>query len=409
MSTHDEDRLRRTLRAQADRGAPRPLDLDSVTATARGIRRRRTALVGLVAAGVVTLAVPAGLALTGTLDANDAPPVAAQSPSGSATPGPRSLVEVSLLDDAQPGGDAPSVPYLRGDVVVTPAGDRITVTGRGTAVGLALLGDRWLVERDLGDGRRTLDTVAADGRVIGSAPAQSGPELSDDGTVAAYVAENGDLHTMSAADGDLRLAAAADVGEYPQVAAVVGSRTCKEAGSESGGCTVLVNLGTGGVRSASSHGIVDEVPGFVALADVLGDRALGAVSATDSGSCSSLQDRTSGQMLWQTCENSFGALSPDGRHAYGYPAYTDGMGPKSVSIVDAVDGRELVRFADEGRTDTHVRDVVWESDSSLLLTVWDGEDRSWSVLRAGVDGTLAEVETGLQGGDMEPAVHLPTR
>lgn len=405
MSSHDEDLLRRALHAQASRAGTGQVDLESVTSRARGIRRRRTAAAALSTAAVLALAVPFGLAITGTAGDDGAPPVAGPSVDASGDPtstgqGAR-LVEVDLLEGAQAGGEPAGLPYLLDGEIVSPDGTRVDVPGDGSPVSLAVLGDRWLVIKDLGEGRHTLDTVDASGELTGSVPAQPDLVMSDDGTVAAYVSGDGDVHTVTAQDGDTVLAGA---GEAASPAAVVGSRTC----SEGSGCTVVLNQGMGGVRQVGSDELTEELQGFEAVADATPTQALGMVSVREDGStCSALRDDSG--TVWETCDNSFGELSQDGRHAVGYPSYTDGLGPKSVSIVDAADGRELVRFADDGRTDTHVRDVVWESDTSLLVTVWDGEDRSWSLLRAGVDGSLAEVATGLPGDDMDPALHLPER
>ncbi len=400
MNNQHEDQLRQALRSQAERGAPHELDLDSVTATARGIRRRRTALAAFSTAAVIALAVPAGMALTGTFDSEDAPPVAGQSPSQTPLQAPTGeLVEVSLLGDVEGGGQPAARPYVKAGSIVAPGGDRVEVGGDGTPAGVDVLGERWLVLKDLGEGRYALDTVTESGEVESSVPARSGPVMSADGTVAAYVAGNGDIHTITATDGDLSIAAADRVGDVDQISAVVGSGTCEEAQSEQGGCTVVAELGAGGVRYATSNGTVDDLPGFRSVADVVDDQVLGMVSADDFGSCSALRGLSGGDQAWRTCDNSFGKVSPDGRYAFGLPAYLDGLGPRSVSIVDMADGRELVRFADTGQGMSAIFDIAWESDSTLLVTVWDGDEDSWLLLRAGIDGSLSEVDSVTGAGD----------
>jgi hypothetical protein len=407
MSTHDEDRLRRQLRTHARRGTPQPVTFEAVTTTARRIRRRRTTLAALSTAAVVALAVPLGVALTGTLDQDPAPPVAGQSASPTPSGVPRALVEVSLVADAKPGGDGPDVAHLRGREIVAPDGDALAVPGSGTPVSLTVFGDVWLVGKDLGEGRYALDTVDAAGGLIDSvATTPDGPVLSEDGTVAAYVGAEGDVRLLTEQDGD-RLLSRADQFTSPAVAGVVGSQGCADTGDGPGACKVALNLGEGGARYVTATGGVEDVPGYRSVADLSMDWVLGTVSADDDGSCSALE--SDGVRQWRTCDNSFGRASPDERYAIGLPAYLDGLGPSSVSIVDMADGRELVRYAAEGRTNTFVRQAVWESDTSLLITAWDGQDRSWSILRGGLDGSLEEVETGISGTETEPTVHLAAR
>ena len=387
MNTQPEDQLRRALRSQAERGAPHEIDLDSVTATARGIRRRRTAAAALSTAAVVALAVPAGMALTGTFD-DDAPPVAGQEQQMEP---PEQLREVALLDDVEPGGDPASRPYVSGGSIVAPGGDQVPVGGAGTPVGVDVLDDQWLVLKNLGEGRYSLDSVTPEGEVVDSGPARSGPVLSDDGTVAAYVAGDGELRVVTSS-GDRSFATADQVGGAFEVVAVDGSGACES------DCTVYTETDGGEVKQTDVTGRTGRLEGFQALADVTDGQLLGMVSADDFGSCSALLG-SDGQQQWRTCDNSFDEISPDGRWAIGLPAYLDGIGPRSISVVDMADGRERVRFADTGKSMSAIFDYAWESDSTVLLTVWDGDEDTWLLLRAGIDGSLTEVDSVTGAGD----------
>lgn len=386
MNTQPEDQLRRALRSQAER-APHEIEMDAVTATARGIRRRRTAAAAISTAAVVALAVPAGIALTGTLE-DDAPPVAGQEQQMEP---PEQLREVALLDDVEPGGKPAGRPYVSGDSIVTPGGGKVQVGGEGTPVGVDPLGDRWLVLKNLGNGRYALDSMTPEGEVVDSVPARSGPVLSDDGSVAAYVADDGDLRVVTQS-GDRSFATADQVGGADEVVAVVGSGACEV------DCTVYTESGSGEVRWADAAGRTGQLEGFRALADVRDGQLLGMVSTDDFGSCSALQSMD-GTQRWRTCDNSFDEISPDGRWAIGLPAYLDGLGPRSISVVDMADGRERVRFADTGQSTSAIFDHTWESDSTVLLTVWDGDNDAWLLLRAGIDGSLTEVDSVTGAGD----------
>lgn len=382
MNIQPEDQLRRALRSQAERGAPHEIEMDAVTATARGIRRRRTATAALSTAAVVALAVPAGMALTGTFD-EDAPPVAGQGPGQEQVEPPETLMEVALLD-AEPGADPATLPYVKDGAIVVPGGDPVEVGGQGAAVGVDVVGDRWLVLKRVGEGY-LLETTSPAGEVLGSTPARTGPVTSSDRTVAAYVAESGDLRVVTE-DGDRAFATADQIGGANEATAVDGSGSCE------GDCTVYVETGNGEVRWADASGETGRVDGFRALADVSDGRLLGMVSAADDGSCSALRGGD-GEQVWRTCDNSFDAVSPDGRWALGLPAYLDGLGPRSISVVDMADGRERVRFADQTESMSAIFEYAWESDSTLLLTLWNGDDKEWQLLRAGIDGSLSVVDT----------------
>jgi hypothetical protein len=400
--THDEDRLREALRTQAHRGAPSPVGVDEVTTRARRIRRRRTTVAALSTAAVVALVVPLGVAISGTSGSPDEPPVAEKP----AIEPPAQWMEVPLLKDVPTGGEPPSMAYLRGDDIITPDGDEVAVPGNGTPTSLIALGDVWLVGKTFDEGPSSLDTVDSKGRLVDSLPMSNGPVVSDDGTVAAYVDADNNVHSITADDGDEVLAPASSFSSPVVVVGVVGSQSCKDKSNVLGGCKVAVNLGDGSARYATSRGDVHDVPGYRNVSDLFENGVLGMVSISDFGSCSALE--RNGERVWRTCDNSFKQVSPDERYAIGMPPYYDGLGSRSFSIVDMANGRERVRFADTGTSATYVRQVVWESDTSVLATLWNGEEQCWGLVRARLDGSLTEIEC-VPGSDMEPAVQLAPR
>ena len=119
MSNHDEkDLLTQTLRERADGVGGGSLDLATVRGRARGIKRRRNALRGAVAAMVATVAVPGGMAVNTALQTpgEDGPDVVA-----TGTPSPSTVEErrlegpTALTLEGLPTGPAPAIPYLTVD------------------------------------------------------------------------------------------------------------------------------------------------------------------------------------------------------------------------------------------------------------------------------------------------------
>lgn len=424
MSNHDP--LREALRHRADQlGDSHPLTLDDVKGRARGIRRRRTAVTGLAAAAVLAVAVPVGLAVTDTAGITpDDPPVAegsgTPSPDGTSTPdgspSPEGPQKEALTTEVDENSYAPEIPYLYQGAIVRPDGTEVPVEADYQA--LAPAGDGWAALRN-DNGNMFVDLLDAEGDVTGSERSTGYLAVSADGTVASYATPGGELMTVTA-DGEptpLVEPEALPDGTLAPVA-VIGSESCDQ-DAEGGGCAVYFNSSdvevdalaeveqVDGAWSATSKGIVSPIPDLLNLGGVSPDGSLsGMVSASDTGSCSVVIG-PDGEQLWKTCDYTLGQFSPDGRYVIGHPAYRDGIGDPSVAILDARTGDLLAEFQNSMKHQSFINNVVWDTDSTLLATVF--EEGTWSLMRMTASGELSSVLDGIGDNMDQVPVTLATR
>ena len=111
--------------------------------------------------------------------------------------------------------------------------------------------------------------------------------------------------------------------------------------------------------------------------------------------------------LWETCDYSLGAFSPDGRYIVGLAPYSDGPGSPSLSILDARTGEPVVDYrGPKGRqTFIGVDQVVWEDDDTVLATVT--QDAEQTIVRAELDGALSQVAPPLTTADLSIEYRFP--
>ena len=182
--------------------------------------------------------------------------------------------------------------------------------------------------------------------------------------------------------------------------------TCQE-GEGGNGCAAFVNS-VDGTRawSAISHGIVEQVPGILAVGDVTEDGHMVAMtSVSDEGSCWGRFEVWKKKPLWETCDHTLFDFSPSGERILAGPAYLDGFGQGSATVLDD-DGRVVAEWHSEGHA--ALLNTVWEDDDHVLALVF--EDDAWAILRLNVtDGSieLAVAPVPDQGG--QNAFVLPAR
>jgi hypothetical protein len=356
-----------------------------------------------------------GISVTDRAGTNpDAPPVAGASPSQDATPtpdgspapeGPR---RVTLTTEVDETSYAPDIPYLYQGAIVLPDGAEVAVEGEYR--NFATVGDGWVATRADDEGNAFVDFLDADGDVTGSDPSTGFLAVSGDGTAAAYATPDGELMTVTPEDGPTALVdrEALPDGILSPVA-VIGSDSCDQ-DAEGGGCAVYFNsddVEEQAAWSATAKGIVGQVPGLLSLAAMSPDQSFsGTTSVSDTGSCSALVG-PGGSQLWDTCDHTLGAFSPDGRYVIGHPAYQSGIGDSSVAILDAGTGDLLAEFRNSQKHQSFINNVVWDTDSTLLATVF--EEGSWSLMRMTAGGELTSVLDGI-GDDMDAVpLQLATR
>ncbi|MEZ5193310.1 MAG: hypothetical protein R2734_12915 [Nocardioides sp.] len=214
-----------------------------------------------------------------------------------------------------------------------------------------------------------------------------------DGTVYAAQADTGDVQPMSAVP---------RAGSYRTVG--IWGEDC----TSTAGCTVIVNrTDRRAVAYAAATGSAESLPGLD-YATVAGDSHVGGVTSIDEnapGSCSAMLDGLS-PVLWTTCDNTLSALSPDGSHLLGLPAYLDGFGPRTLDVLDMADGSAVRSWTANRRSATYF-DQVWEDDSHVLVVTYQGGE--WAVVRLGVDGSMEFAIAPVPGEDLSRPVMLQTR
>ena len=414
--TH-QDPLRDALRSRADQlGDASPLSLDDVKGRARGIRRRRAAVTGLAAAAVLSIAVPAGIAVSDRVGtAREVDPAATPSATATAdsatpdpTPVPGAPRSIALTVEADEVSYAPEVPYLYDGAIVLPDGSEVPVAADYQA--LATVGDDWAAIRN-DEGRFFVDLLDADGTVTGTEPSTWSLASSRDGSVVAWATPGGGLMTVTP---DAAPMPFGDPGTLPggnlEPVEVVGSDSCVENAAD-GGCVVFFNsedVGKQSAWSAGADGTVTAFPDLLELGGTAPDGSVsGLVSVSDTGSCSVVLGRDGAEQLWDTCDHTLGRFSPDGRYVIGHPAYQDGIGDGSVAILDARTGDLLTEATNSMKHQSFINNVVWDTDNTLLLTVF--EEGSWSLMRMTAAGELTTVRGDLGSNMDEVPLVLPTR
>jgi outer membrane protein assembly factor BamB len=398
MSNHDEkDLLTQTLRERAEGVGGGSLDLESVRGRARGIKRRRNAVRGAVAAMVATLAVPGGLAVNTALQTpGDERP---DNNIATGTPSPSTLEErrlegpTALTLDGLPQGPAPAIPYLTVDPadqerkqLVTPDGTVELDDELGPVQAAVSSGDGWTVLAYPGPRLHRLD---AEGQIVGTEQYVAGQQIavSHDGSQLLYVlidpTDDAQLVTAAPTTGSTepinwRLPA------RPAVTPVgfVDDDTVVFTTTDDRGASVIYTATPGEEPQPLDSPLLG--------ASAAGDGVIYGFTRVDEiepSVCSAAVDPRTGTMLWENCDYSLpkGALSPSGGLLLANPGYVDGYGALSVSVLDASTGKPLVDYEQTSRDGQVTElDSAWETDQTFVSSIADGED--FALVRYGVDG-----------------------
>ncbi|WP_457208144.1 hypothetical protein, partial [Nocardioides sp. P5_C9_2] len=148
-------------------------------------------------------------------------------------------------------------------------------------------------------------------------------------------------------------------------------------------------------RVVAADGTMTDFGGFNRVDSTSSTTGLvaGQTEFTGDGSCSGVLDPLSEEqdLVWETCDHSLGAFSPDGTYVVGLSPNFDALGSPSVAILDATTGEPVVDFVsgNDARSAAAVSDVVWEDATTLLATVTQGSAQY--VVRATVDGRVERV------------------
>ncbi|MET1058516.1 MAG: hypothetical protein ABWX84_02900 [Nocardioides sp.] len=414
MSTPQDNLTEQLGRELHDRGASvpgNPIGLGDVKRTAGRIRRRRQVAGGVIVAAAAAVIVPSVM-VAGNLLGGDAAPEPAPAPSVTQSPKPAPSDGPIVLDADAPQGADPQLTYLDGVLLIDSAGNKTELDVEYTNITRA--GDEFLATR-YGDPVFSVDVLDAEGRVRDSSPTGTGAVGSADGTVGAWVTPDGKVMTRFQGR-TVQLNTV--TGGSPEAVEILGSGSCMEA---EGGCRVFVNHQDGSSRpqSVDSHGIVDVVPGGMQIVRAVSPEGLiaGLVTKPDADpsapACSAIYDEQAGKRLFRTCDFAFGygaGFSPDGSRIVAQPQDADGLGPRSVVVLDSRTGDTVAEIevpdANTARAIDSITDTAWEDAGHLLVkTDADGADGpSYSMFRVDLtDGTVERVfEERAAGGEVQP-------
>ncbi len=415
----EERALRHALHGKVDMMTSTPLATRDVHAKARGIRRRRQAIAGAGIAAALAVIVPTAIYAGGTLDNDTTPPVTTGSPSPSqgsdptTEPSQTPTGPVVFETGDLATGDAPAVDYAELDVEQgIPVGGVIhTADGRtidlppGQLREFAVLGDGWVVSvGHPDDGREQVYLLDRVGNYSEAWDSQGDLAVGPGGSTVAWVGADFTVR-VAGSEGVVELGTLPD-GTTWSVGAVVGP-DCATAAD----CRVLVNNKGGQQEVYDVTGDqVQRLDGYVAITAAFGSLVAGMTSVDDlePSSCSDLFDAGTGDVVWDTCDNTLGAFSPDGSAVLGLPSYGSGLGDPTLDLLDAATGDPLVQLTSkrDGSSATAMGEV-WEDDTHLLTIAYD--DGAFSIVRVGLDGSMDYAVEPVPGVDVESTLRLPTR
>jgi hypothetical protein len=390
MSTHDEDRLTRGLHDRAGDVSGAPVGLDDVKRTARGIHRRRRITSGVVAAAVVAIVVPIGLNLGGSTNADRPVAPATTSPSGTPTragtpeptptlPNPEGVTPLTVVKAT--AGDPAKVGYLKGRTYVAADGTQRELPAAYDTV--APYRGGWLaVQRK--QGTPYVVQVDASGAVVSSEPGGDRIVVSDDGVEVAWVA--GGTAYLDTTNGH---------SETPQSIDLPKGMDAFPVGFVGPGSVVFGSAGVDPTYWVTDFSTLQPLQGKVLAvrATNMQRGLLGVQTSYDNNtgtSCWKVAANQGGDTAPKTCDWTVNAFSPSGAYVAGYPSGTDGLGSTTVALLDAGTLDLVTRFDRVGNGETFVGDVVWEDESHVLATLYEGG--SWHLVRLGLDGDIQTVD-----------------
>ncbi|MEO5709242.1 MAG: hypothetical protein ABIQ59_05430 [Nocardioidaceae bacterium] len=402
MSTHDEDRLSRSLHDRAGDVHGAPVDLADVQRSARGIQTRRRVVAGVAALAVVAVAVPVALGVRGApgserpvAPATSTPSTAvSRTPTPTPTPSPTTPqpegVTPLTVQGAHTGVPA-QITYLRGRTVVAPGADPVDLPA--TYESIAPYRGGWLAVQRKRQGQPYVVHIDASGQVTSSKPGGDRIVTSQDGVEVSWVE-----------DGKLFLDTTNGHSDLPQSIDLPAGSSGFPVGFVSPG-SVVVND-----NAQDRKYYVTDLKALTEIHGVLGvratDQALGRLGAQvsydshDGTSCWKVATNTGGDREPKTCDWTIESFSADGAHFVGYPSGIDGLGSATVGLLDSATARRVASFDRQGDGVTYVSDAAWEDEAHVLASLHDGDQ--WYLVRLGLDGSLQKVDEAPGSADESP-------
>lgn len=389
-----DNELSRTMRRHAENLSAAPLAFDDVRGKATSIRRRRQLATGVGIAAAVAIIVPTAMFATqsiqtdGEIDPLDTPTVVdTNGTEGTEGPGPTMGADAGALDvTGLPTGAEPGV-----GLVTRPETETDQATVRWTPEGIVV-------------------EVKASGESFGPYPSSTGIVRNQDATAIAWATDEGDI--MAWADGaDEPFVVAHSELEGPRVSVVVGSDCSPGAACILYGSGWNMATNQSEAFALSSDGEFDQVLGgaLIDVRDATEDgRLLGHTEITDGGSCSALFDTSSSssEPVFDTCNHTLEAFSPDGDHVLASEPYHSGIGAGQIAIYDARTGELLADRSKKKGDMAFYNAAVWEDASHVLFSAY--QDGQWSIVRMDLTGAMEYAVPPADGDEMEVPWHFET-
>ena len=382
MNQNDElqQLVGRELRDRADHLPPVSFGLEAVKGRAGRIRRNRRIAAGVAVAAGLAVVVPTAVTVGGALQSQrEIEPVLPD-------PTPTQVVRTTLTLDGIERGDAPTVEYFTRDGVVLPGQGLQPLDASYQALAPFEPGGGWIAVEPDGQAIRYF---SADFEPQGGSSATDGFITTPDRAYVAWVAPEAGAQTLvvrSATDPEVGMTW--DLPEFPvamPVGFVAEDRVVYE---------TVDPEGTTGIYIAEPDGSSTELPGYVGVVSADPTTGLVAVQTKaneDGSACSGVVDPDVSltEPVWETCEHSFGAFSPDGSLLLAGSAYQSGIGPTYIDLLDAETGAVVAKFRQERKGQIALVQPVWESPESIVAIALEGQ--TTTMVRLGTDGSLEEV------------------
>jgi hypothetical protein len=414
----DQERLSDALHQRVKDLDGHPIGLDTVKSSARRIRRRRVAGGVVAAAAVLAVAVPTGVALTGT-STDGTGPVAqgtasatasaseATSASAAPTPSPSITQQASpsptattalppgvtpLTLDGTPAGAAPKLTYLDGRTVHTD-GAATELPARYAAV-VGYHGG-WLAQ-GMGNDGPTIVHIDGTGKVTSTAPGGYGIAVNGDGTLVAWVE-----------DGVLKRGIASGMGEGEDTQKLPAGQDARVIGFAANDVVYSLPGDKDTVHATDLNGhdrVLSGLIGARATHDFAGLVGGETRYNSDGTSCWVLRDLASGKDRFEECDWALQAVGPDAKYVVGVPSDCDGLGCSRLAVLDATSGKVVKEFASTADAQLFTTDLAWEDETHLLAVAF--QQGTWQILRLGVDGSVETTVSGAQAADTDGPYHL---
>lgn len=392
-TNHDEleRMLGRQLNDQVAGMNDHPLGLGDVKGRAGRIRRNRRIAAGVGVAAAVAIIAPVATLAAQNLDSSgrEVPP---------AGPVPVEIARKTLTLDGLERGDAPSVEYFTPDGVVLPGEGLQPLDLSYQALVPSAADGGWIaVEPD----RTGLRYLTEDFEPQGGSSKGDGFATTPDRAWVTWTApESGAQTLVLRSTTDSEAGMTWDFPEFPAVRPV-------DFVAEDRVVFEVVDPEDGSVDAgiAEPDGSITKLPGIVGVASANPVNGLVAVQTRtneDASGCFGVVDPevSRSEPVWETCDHSLGAFSPDGRYVMASSPYGDGLGLTTLDVLDAETGEMVARFSQASNTQIALVMPVWESADTIVSVAVEGETQT--MLRLGVDGTLEEVVDPVEGeyGDL---------